>query len=295
MGLAGPPAAPGPGLEERHAEEEDAGDLQDPLPEPGRLPRAVRKGDQQPGGDVQDGGSRCTGEDAAALAEDAPERLAEGPDDEAPPRPHQSRRPGPVAPRRDEEEDADPHLDPDGRGRRRNRVVGPDRGTHVHQVLDPTRGGAGGRGEDATGQPQGHRRLRLEKAVQDPQQAEGHPEQAAGGRLGVGPAGRHLGADRAGRHGLLEPDGAHGVPRQDEHDGQDHEDRQVVEERAVEGGGHGRIVGGQTLPHARHIGCAPRFVGSGGGTPSRTVASTSGASSPRAVNSAECRSRGMPI
>ena len=57
-----------------------------------------------------------------------------------------------------------------------DRVVAPDRGHGVVEVLDPARRGGRGRLDHLRGHAERHRRLALEDAVEDPEEAEGDPK-----------------------------------------------------------------------------------------------------------------------
>ena len=77
----------------------------------------------------------------------------------------------------------EPDLDPDGRRRRRDRVIAPDGGHGVVDVLDPAGRGGRRRLDHLRRHAEGHRRLALEDAIEDPEQAERDPEQASGDGL----------------------------------------------------------------------------------------------------------------
>ena len=78
----------------------------------------------------------------------------------------------------------EPELNPD-RGRSRlDRVVGPDGRAAVDEVLHPGRRAWPRRLDHARREPEGHGRLQLQQAVEDPEAAEADAEDPPGGRLG---------------------------------------------------------------------------------------------------------------
>ena len=139
MGLARPGPPSRPGLEDAHPDEEGAHSPQEPPAELGRLPAPVGQRHQYPGHDIEEDRRRGRRTASCAGAEDAAEGLAEHPDDQAPARAHQPGAPRPVPAGGDQQEHPDADLDPDGGGGGGDRMVGPDGGPGVDQVLHPPR------------------------------------------------------------------------------------------------------------------------------------------------------------
>ena len=77
-----------------------------------------RQHEQGPGDNIKEDSPGRTEEPAASMAEDAPERLAEHPDDESPAGTNRTCCPGQGSPRGDQEKGSDADLDPHRRRRR---------------------------------------------------------------------------------------------------------------------------------------------------------------------------------
>ncbi len=120
-------------------------------------------------------------------------------------------------------------------------------------MLDPTRGRAGSRGDDATWKAEGHRALGLEQAVEDPEEPEGDPYHPAGHRLGVGRSfgGRYLWTTCGHRPSIVE--GANDVPGQDQENREENDDPELMLQRGAEGGTDRRVVVPQPVAHSRHV------------------------------------------
>ena len=82
--LALPEAAPRPGLQHGHAHEEQTHHRKDRPTEPGARPGPVGQGDEHAGEAVEEDGARGSEGPGEAGGEDAPEALAEDPDDDSP-------------------------------------------------------------------------------------------------------------------------------------------------------------------------------------------------------------------
>ncbi len=132
-----PEATSGPGLQHRHAEKERAQRAED---RPAQLrcpPAALGRGDEQACGAVEHRGPRRAEQPGQAGSEDAAEGFAEHPDHQAPAGAGQPGQPGPRSAWCGDQPDAETDLDPDRRGARLDRMVGPARARPVHDVLYP--------------------------------------------------------------------------------------------------------------------------------------------------------------
>ena len=149
---------------------------QNPPAQPRSPPRRLGQGDERSGHAIEQHGTWKAEQPALAGGEYLPEGLAEHPDDQAPSdggHPAQAG-PGPFRPSQQPHPEAD--LDPDGGGRDGHGVVAPDRCHGVVEVLDPGRRGGRCRFDHLRGHAERHRRLTLEDAVEDPEEAEGDPQ-----------------------------------------------------------------------------------------------------------------------
>ena len=122
-----PEAAARPGLQHRHADEEQPDPAQQQPPEPRAPPGVLRQRDQRSGHHVDQHGPGRPGQPAQPGREDPAERLPEHPHHQAPGHAGQPGQPGPRPVHRDQQPGAEPDLDPH-RGRAGlDRVEGPDR------------------------------------------------------------------------------------------------------------------------------------------------------------------------
>ena len=178
-----PEPAARPRLQDRHADEEQAHDGEDEPAQARRGPGAQRQRDQAAGHAIEEHRSRCTEQPGEPRAEHAAERLAEHPDDQPPGHTGQPAHPRPGAARRHQQPDADADLDPDHGSCRRDGVIRPSIGCPVHNVLDPPWRTRRSRHHDLRREPDRHRGLKLENAVEDPEHSERDPQHPARGRL----------------------------------------------------------------------------------------------------------------
>ena len=194
-----PEAAPGPRLQQRHAEEEDPAAAEDEPADRGPFPAALREQQQRAGHDVEENGARRAEEHGEAGGQDRAERLAERPDDQPPGHARQRRQPERPAAHREDHPEPDADLDPDRRRGGRDGVVAPDVRAPVHHVHHPAGRAAVGRLEQGGHAPR-HLRLRLQQPVEHPQGAEADPQHLP--RAGLTPGGvRALVADRRSHDG----------------------------------------------------------------------------------------------
>ena len=241
-----PEAAPRPGLEQRHAEEEHARPAERQPSGPRRLPGALGQRYQGARDRVDEHGSRRAEQHGQPRREDPAERLAECPDDKSPRQAGQPGEPGRPAARREDQPHAEADLDPDGRRAGLDRVVGPDGAAPVHQVLHPGRRGRRGRLDDLLRQAARHLRLRLQDPVEHPQDPEADPQQAPRARLV--PRGARVGRRRAVSAGP----GPRCAPRHQEQHEDERDDDPLMHQRRPEGGDDRGISGVQPRVHAWH-------------------------------------------
>ena len=158
-----------------------------------RRPRAaerqdsLRQRDEHAGQAVEERRARRPEQHRQAGRQHPAERLAEDPDHQTPGHAGRPGQPRPGAAGRGQHPDPDSDLDPDRRGTGLDRVVGPGGSGPVHQGAHPAGRRRGRRCDDLARQSGRHRWLRLEDAVEDPQQPEGQPQQPARRGLGCRP------------------------------------------------------------------------------------------------------------
>ncbi len=91
----------------------------------------------------------------------------------------------PPSPGCGQQPEPEPELDPDDGRRGLDGMVGPDGRAAVHEVAHPRRRRRRARLDDARREPERHRRLQLEEAVEDPEAPEADADDAAGRGLGT--------------------------------------------------------------------------------------------------------------
>ena len=238
--LALPETAPGPRLQQRHAEEEDPAAAEDEPADRGPLPADLREQQQRARHDVAEHPARRAEQHGQAGGQDRAERLAERPHDQPPGHAGQRRQPERPAPHGEDQPQPDADLDPDRRRRGRDRVVAPDAGAPVDHADHPAGRSGVGPLQQGRHAPR-HLRLRLQQAVEHPEGAEADPQQLA--RAGLTPDGvRPPGADRR----------SHDGPRRDHEDEDQRDDQRLLQQRRAERGDEDRAGRARARVHARH-------------------------------------------
>ena len=246
-----PEPPPRPGLQDRHAEQERARAGRQQTPEPPGAPGPLGQRDQRAGHRVDQHRAGRAEQPGQAGGEDAAEGLAEHPHDQAPADADQPGQPGQRTAGRDDQPEADPHLNPHRGGAGLHRVVGPGGAADVHQVLHPARRASRRRLDHLGREPDRHLRLGLQDPVEDPYQAEPDAQQTPPGRLGRG--GRRCLRRRAcpGGGGARQsgPDGDPGQAHQAE---DEQGDQPLVHQRRLERRDHGRVGEVESGAHPGH-------------------------------------------
>ena len=246
-----PEAATGPRLQNRHEEEEDAGGGADDPPQSLAHPGPLGQGDETSGDDVEQDATRGAEQHGESRREDAPERLAEDPDDQPPSDAPQSGQPRPPTAGGDEEEDPDAQLDPHGGGGGCRRVTGPYLDAETDQALHPFRGGRRTGAQDAGRHSERHGLLQLQEAVDHPQGPEADPQHSTRHGLGRG-GGPGRGELRSSRHGPAVLQGPQSVPGHEQEDQHQENQGGLPPEGRMELVDDGRVAGARRMAHSGH-------------------------------------------